>query len=57
MEVAVIQDDASSLSHICSPDSQIIVKHQSKLRIANQVAFHLNDAVDGRVDNHAISVE
>ena len=56
VEVAIVESHTSLLTTCLSTDSQIVVQDETQLRIANEVALHLNHSVDCRIYDHAIGV-
>ena len=57
MEVAVIQNDTTLLSHGRSAHSQVVVEHKTQFRVTNQIALHLNYSIYSCVDHNSIGVE
>ena len=57
MEVAIVECHAALLAGGRAADCEIIIEHEAQLGVADQVALHLNHAVDGGIDDHAIGVE
>ena len=57
MEVAVVKHDTALDSIRRLADLEVVVEDESQLWIVLEVALHLNDAVDGGVDHHAVRVE
>ena len=58
MEIAIVKDHAASLSCTCfTANYQIVVEDEAQFRIALQITLHLDDSIDGRVDDHTVSIE
>ena len=58
MEIAIVKDHTTSLNGSCfTANYQIVVEDEAQFRIALQVTLHLDDSIDGRINDHTVSIE
>ena len=54
MEIAIVKDNRPKLTSIASAYDQVVIKDQSELWVTLEVALHLNNTIDGTVNDEAI---
>lgn len=57
VKVAVVQYDGASWPVDTFAHLQVIVEHKAQVGVVVEVALHLDDTIDRRIDNHAIGIE
>ena len=54
MKIAIVKDNRSKLTSIASAYYQVVIKDESEFWVTLEVTLHLNNTIDGAVNDEAI---
>ena len=54
MEIAIVKDNRPKLTSIASAYDQVVIKDQSEFWVTLEVTLHLNNTIDGTVNDETI---
>ena len=57
MKIAIVKDNRSKLASIASTYDQVVIKDQSEFWVTLEVTLHLNNTIDGTVNDETIWVK